>query len=191
MPETQRLFIAIPVPGEIREAAARVQAILRETGADISCPAPAKLHFTLVFLGDTFPDVIPTLADRLDVVAATVASFPIQVSGLGFFGPRHTPRVVWAGVQHPPPALFDLQKSVLAIVRELEFTLNEMAFKPHLTLARIRSAHGLDRLTRAIDLHKGEPLGCFVVDGIELVRSHLDEPRARYTVLHRSLMKGN
>lgn len=191
MSETWRLFIAMPVPPNLQRAAGRVQDRLRETGADVSYPLPANLHFTLAFLGHTSPAQVPELQAGLDRVASGLSGFRFQVSGFGFFGPPLHPRVVWAGVPEPPAALFLLRNLVLALLTELKFTIEKTAWQPHLTLGRIRSRRGLVGLTEMVDSLKGESLGECPVERVELMRSHLDQPRACYTVLHSAQLKGN
>jgi 2'-5' RNA ligase len=191
MSETWRLFIALPIPPELQRAAGRMQDRLRKAGADVSYPLPADLHFTLAFLGHTLPQQVPGVMAGLDRAVSEISGFKFQVSGFGFFGPPRHPRVIWAGVPSPPAALSLLHKSVLAIVTEPGFTMPKSEWQPHLTLGRIRYGRGVVGLTELVDSLKEEPLGECPVDRVELVRSHLDQPRACYTVLHSAQLKGN
>jgi 2'-5' RNA ligase len=190
MSETWRLFIALPIPLELQRTAARVQDRLRKAGADVSFPRPENLHFTLAFLGYTFPEHVPALQAGLDRAASGLSAFMFQVAGIGLFGPLRHPRVVWAGVPAPPDVLARLHDSVLAMLAELKFTIGKTAWQPHLTLGRIRSARGLAGLTDMVDSLKGESLGECPVERVELMRSHLDQPRPCYTVLHSTPLKG-
>ncbi len=191
MGEVLRLFVALPVPAALQLAAGRLQDRLRRTGADVSFPSPASLHVTLVFLGDTSPDALPGLMVGLERVVAGRPRFGFQVAGLGLFGPPRQPRVVWAGLADPPPVLFDLHNSVLAMVSELGFTTEKRSWHPHLTLGRIRSSRGLAGLTDMVDSLKGETLDACPVEQVQLVRSRLDQPGPRYEILQRVQLKGN
>jgi len=52
-----RLFIAVPVDGEVQEKIERLIGELWATGADFSWVKAAKLHLTLSFQGETSPEI--------------------------------------------------------------------------------------------------------------------------------------
>ena len=79
---------------------------------------------------------------------------------------------------------------MLAIVSELGFSIERIAWQPHLTLGRIRSARGLDGLTVMINSLKEEALGGCLVERVELMCSHPGQPRPCYTILHSAKLKG-
>ena len=189
-PASWRCFIAVEISDEVRENAARLQSKLRRTDADVSFPDPANMHLTVVFLGDTLTGKIEPLKVAIDAAAATVAPFDMNYSGLGFFGAPHHPRVIWAGVGEPCPGIHALFESLLEKITELEFTLENRAFRPHLTLGRIRSARGLAGLTAMAESLKDSALGCSHVERVVLMRSHLDRPKASYEILHEAKLTG-
>lgn len=189
-PASWRCFIAVEISDEVRENAARLQSKLRRTDADVSFPDPANMHLTVIFLGDTLTGKIAPLKAAIDTATATVAPFDLRCSGLGFFGaPRH-PRVIWAGVGEPCPVICALYESLLEKITELEFTLEKRAFRPHLTLGRIRSGRGLAGLTAMVESLKDSALGCSHVERVVLMRSHLDQPKASYEILHEAKLRG-
>ena len=98
-PEQLRLFVAVMLPAEARETIARLIHALR--AADVSglrLVDPEGVHLTLKFLGNVDRSLLPTLTDALDAAGDGAAPFALQLSGVGAFPERRSPRVLWAGV---------------------------------------------------------------------------------------------
>jgi RNA 2',3'-cyclic 3'-phosphodiesterase len=189
-PASWRCFIAIEISGEVRENAARLQSKLRRANADVSFPDPQKMHLTIVFLGDTLTGKVELLKKALDAAVVEIPQFNLNFKGLGFFGPPRHPRVLWAGVVSPFTELSKLNEKLLANVTELGFSTEKRAFRPHLTMGRIRSGRGLAGLTTVVDSLKDTVLGCSRVERVLLMRSHLDQPKASYESLHEAKLTG-
>ena len=185
-----RCFIAVDVPDPVRVAAARLQAVLRRTDADLSLPDPKNLHLTILFLGLSPVARLDAVRRAMDTAAAEIQPFTLVYQGLGYFGPPRRPRVIWAGVEGDVASLEKIRKRILAEISEPWFTNDQDAFRPHLTLCRIRSGRGLDGLTARVASHREAALGVSVVRRILLMRSHLDRPRPSYSVLHETKLQG-
>ena len=184
-----RTFIAIELPAALRGPLARLQGQIRRTGAHVSCPNTDTLHLTLVFLGATFAAQVPHLVRAMEESVGGLRPFNLEVAGVETFGRPYAPRVVWAGVPSPPQ-LTALHERLAADVRALGFPVEARAFQPHLTLARIRSARNAAALTSWVASLLYSCYGEFEVDRIHLYRSHLDQPRPTYTILHTVSLKG-
>jgi 2'-5' RNA ligase len=149
-----RLFVAIDIPAEIKDALRCFVGRLRPT-ADIGWSPVDNLHITTKFIGE-WPE------PRLDEVKRTLASLPvhgaidIKIKGLGWFPTPRRPRVFWAGVEGGEPLRVLAQATEQAVAR-LGVPIEERAYLPHLTLARIREAVSLDRLHQKIESF---PAGC-------------------------------
>ncbi len=61
--EAQRLFIAVPVPDDVRMALAAALDPVRRRVRGGRWSAPETWHLTLRFLGDTLPDAVPGIRD--------------------------------------------------------------------------------------------------------------------------------
>lgn len=129
----KRLFIALDMP-----TAPRVELARLCTGLPGARWTPAsQMHLTLCFLGETEGSAFLDLREALADIRAE--AFSLGLRGLGFFPPRGTPRVLWAGIK-ANPALLHLQARVLACVRRLGLPLEQRKFLPHITLARLSEA---------------------------------------------------
>ncbi len=149
-----RLFVAIDIPAEIKDALRCFVARLRPT-AKIGWSPLDNLHITTKFIGE-WPE------SRLDEMKRALASAPVKgpiditVKGLGWFPNARRPRVFWVGVTGGEP-LRALARSTEQAAAALGVPVEGRAYSPHLTLARIREAVPLERLHQALD---SLPTGC-------------------------------
>lgn len=149
-----RLFVAIDIPAEIKDALRCFVDRLRPT-AKIAWSPVDNLHVTTKFIGD-WPE------PRLDEMKRKLSSVPvggaieIAVKGLGWFPNPRRPRVFWAGIEGGEPLRVLAQVTEQAAAR-LGVPLEERVFSPHLTLARIREAVPIELLHQRIESF---PAGC-------------------------------
>jgi 2'-5' RNA ligase len=149
-----RLFVAIDVPAEIKDALRCFVDRLRPA-AKIGWSPVDNLHVTTKFIGE-WPEA------RLDEMKRGLTSVPVKgaievtVKGLGWFPNQRRPRVFWAGVEGGEP-LCALAQATEQAAGRLGVPTEERAYSPHLTLARIREAVPLDRLHQTIESF---PAGC-------------------------------
>jgi RNA 2',3'-cyclic 3'-phosphodiesterase len=62
----------------------------------------------------------------------------LPVTGLGTFSKKGTPHVLWIGVGHAHPHLFQLHKRVNEAALACNLPIEERAWTPHFTIARGR-----------------------------------------------------
>ena len=152
---------------------------------------PAEnLHLTLAFLGHVFESTLEPLRAGLDQVTAEVRPFRMSVKGAGTFGRSGFPRVVWAGIEGPPPELQRVHVGLKALLEALKIPQEDRPFAPHITLGRVKGPDTAHALTSALASIKNDAFGDIHVERLLIMRSHLEEPRVRYSVLHVSPLKG-
>jgi len=103
--QKQRLFVAIPVPTEVkaslREAQAKLKTILPVGMA--AWTKPDNMHLTLRFLGDVAAGSVPEISRRLrESLSGFDAPLELICERLGCFPHPRYPRVVWAWVHDQP-----------------------------------------------------------------------------------------
>ncbi len=178
--ETQRLFVAIDPPEPVRAALAAQARPIR----GVNWTAPHQYHLTLRFLGD-----VPTeQRDSIERSLATVRveSFILPIEGAGAFPPKRPPAVLWIGVGHGHPHLFQLRQRVDDALLAAGLTgLDVRTFHPHFTLARCSrglSTGGVNQWLHDLRDYAG-PL--FRVDAFVLYQSDLRPGGAVHTPLLR------
>jgi len=133
----KRTFIAIKVNAS--EKITETFEILKEdlNGESVRWTDINKMHVTLAFLGDTSEDTIKEVSAMLRQICDNFKPFDFSISKLGIFKSLNDPRVIWAGIENSEKlsGLFSLIKSGLDLHNVV---IEERAFKPHLTLGRIK-----------------------------------------------------
>ena len=112
---------------------------MRKAASHANWVSEDNLHLSVKFFGE-LPDGAPEeLAAELAPVGAAHQPFELRMSGLGAFPNLRAPRVVWMGVKHAP-RLELLHHAVEATCAANGYPLDARAFRPHITLARVRCA---------------------------------------------------
>ena len=173
-----RLFVAIFPPKPVLDhwAAARDRAASVPRARWISAES---LHITLAFLGSIADDRAPRVAAALGAVAQRPA-FSLGFSSAGAFPSDKRPRVYWLGVAGDRPGLVSLAGDVADALRTRGFPLEDRAFHPHLTVARVAGPGPQPGFGTLFRDYKS-PM--FDVSAFHLVRSHLGSSAARYEIL--------
>jgi 2'-5' RNA ligase len=172
-----RAFVALELDRALREAIGELQARLRPRLGGMRLVRPEGIHLTLRFLGDTSPAQVETMRPLLAAAASACPAGEARVAGLGTFPERGSPRVLWLGLEVPPPVL-DLQRACERAARTAAFEREERPFRAHLTLGRWR-----ERAARP-DLPPAD-LGTTRLDTLVLLRSDLRSGGAVYAPLAR------
>jgi 2'-5' RNA ligase len=178
-----RAFLAIELPGSLHPTLARVQERLKKSGADVRWVPVGNIHLTLKFLGQLPEDGVKPLTEAARGVAAGQAPFRLQVTGAGAFPTVRNPRVIWLGIGGDLPVLAPLYHRLEAAFASLGHLPEDRPFHPHLTLGRVRSPAGRDRLSRMLQELPPVDSPPFPVSEIVLFRSTLSPQGSTYTAL--------
>lgn len=166
-----RAFLAIEISESARRALIALEGALQKTGADVKWVEPDNLHLTLKFLGDISESQLGLLKKRLGEIASSFDRFSIRLRKLGAFPSFQRPRIVWVGIDEGKQDLVRLVKAIETLCIALGLPAEKRVFEPHLTLGRVRSARGLEKLIA--ELKANADFGCS--DPIEAVSVTLFE----------------
>ena len=187
----KRIFIAIDISDEMRKAAALYIKQMSEQfpQVPVKWERPEKLHLTIKFLGSTEETVIPDVINLVSQSAKASRPFAIEIGGTGAFPSAKNPRTLWLGVSESTGALKDLAASINNGCAELGFEPETRAFKPHLSLARIRDTRHAGEIGTA---HAANRFGPFRFNCSEIViyESHLGRGGSTYERLHTAKLGG-
>lgn len=167
-----RVFLAIPLPPEIRFA-------LAERVAELSIPGkvspPENWHVTLRFLDTVDQVTYERFLAGLDPVSET--AFPVGLHGFGAFPQARKATVFWAGIGKGVSEVARLNEDAEEAALSAGLLPEERPFHPHLTLARIRPPADVQHLMdQDLDLS-------WRCERLVLYRSHLGRGGARYEPL--------
>lgn len=179
-----RLFLAVNLPSDLRQAAWEAAAPLRQRGYPVKWVAAEALHVTVKFLGEVGPHRMDEVISALEAAASGAKRFSLWVSGFGAFPNEHRPRVVWIGCEAAAP-LELLQHRVEQQMDRIGFALEGRPFRPHITLGRVRrEAHHREFLGFSEDLAALQYSSEAMIGSLDLVESTLTPKGARYTIRH-------
>ena len=165
-----RLFVAIDLPAEVKEAV---------TGIGRNLPgarwvAADQLHLTLRFIGAA--DETLFLQIKAALAKVTALPFPLALKGIGHFPPGKNARVLWVGMEQIEP-LLELQRNVELALLDAGIAPEERRFSPHITIARLKeTSHG--RVAAFVEAHAGFESAAFPVDVFYLYSSTLSSSGA-------------
>jgi 2'-5' RNA ligase len=162
-----RAFIALELPGEIRDRLKEAQEMIRGCRARLTFVDPALIHITLKFLGEVEEKDLPRLTDALKSVS--FRQFPVTVGTVTVNNPKR-PYTVWCTVSDGGEG----KKLFLKVEDALEpvgFARETRGFTPHATLARVKVPDpSLFPVLRAME---DKTYGDCVVHGMKLKKSTL------------------
>jgi 2'-5' RNA ligase len=185
-----RLFLAIDLDEALSDSLFAAVEPMRAVEPALAWVAAPKLHLTLKFLGETSDEGVDKLVGTLDAVAARHRPFEMRLHGIGAFPNFRRARVVWCGVENEP-RLELLHHDVELAGAECGFELEGRAFRPHVTLARVRHllsderGRALRRAARTVEFG-----GAQHVAHITLYESLLEPAGARYRRVHAATFDG-
>ncbi|MFF2156889.1 RNA 2',3'-cyclic phosphodiesterase [Paenibacillus chitinolyticus] len=169
----ERLFIAVPLSGPVRENLSDWTGRLKESGTPFhKWVHPEDFHITLKFIGDTPRSTLPALSPLLEQAAAAHSPLELTAAGAGTFGPKDAPRILWAGLQGDLDALHRLQLDVEAACSSLGFEQEDRPYRPHITLAR-RYTGGHKWARERLDAPGEPPSASWTAEEIVVYRTHM------------------
>lgn len=175
-----RLFVALELTSAISD---KLESLVENTALSCARWAPRESwHITLHFLGASHLDKVRT---ALDTVRGT--RFRAHLNGLGTFGPRGRPSILWAGVPDSPE-LLALKVRIGEALRDVGFSIEARKYVPHVTLAKFgrMSSEQADAVAEVVNQRKEFSTDRFLVDRFTLFESEWNDkkpvyiPRAHY-----------
>jgi 2'-5' RNA ligase len=163
---TQRLFVAIDLPDNIAKSLAALDPHYR----GLVFSPPSQIHLTLAFFAAVTPATADLLKDKL--TAISFRAFFLPVMGLGTFSEKGTPHILWIGVGHAHPHLFQVYKRVNEAALACNLPIEERAWTPHFTIARARGISPA-QMQAFLKKYRDYDAGMMQVDEFHLYQSTL------------------
>lgn len=161
-----RLFIAVNLSDEMREALVDAQNDMYENGVRGNFSPEENLHLTLAFIGE-YPDPEAVMSALSDI---EIRPFTITLDRCGSFGGD----LWWAGLK-PSPALEAIVRKVRRALAENDIPFDRKRFSAHITLVR-RAENGFPVVIKPVTM---------TADHISLMRSDRGKQGMIYTEIGR------
>lgn len=186
--EKLRLFVAIPLPLEVkktmREAQGKLKSLLPVDS--IAWTKADNLHLTLRFIGEASAEQVLEISRGIRQSLAGFGSMRLICERLGCFPHARFPRVVWAGVHDETGEQLEfLQRRIDEAVVAFAAKPAEERFVGHVSLARLKQIKRAEaeKLERFLDEAVAIRFGTWRADAVQLIRSELSPQGSRYTTL--------
>ena len=180
-----RLFVAIELTAEMRDALQEVQDALGRATDGVRWVRPEQLHLTVKFLGETPDGEVRRVAEAVARSAARSRPFEIQLSECGCFPPRGPVRIVWVGTHDPSGALQECVEAVEEELAGVGFPKELRPFSAHLTIGRAAEGRSAGGIRTAVEGGKVKPVRQSVCE-LTLMSSVLSAKGASYSVVSRA-----
>jgi 2'-5' RNA ligase len=184
--ENWRVFCAVELASEIRTKLEEHIEQLRGQVPDVaaSWSRVENIHLTLKFFGNVARDRIAAISAAASKTVNEFPAFEIEIGSTGVFPRPSRAQVLWIGVNDPSSQLSALQQRLENECEAAGFPKEDRAYRPHLTIARLRRAEGARRLA---ETHLGLQFKLLPLKVSELVvfRSELSSKGSKYTALSR------
>lgn len=170
--EALRVFIAVPLAAPVRSAVGRVRASIPE-GRSVRWVDPDNLHITLRFLGSVPEARLDDVAGAAAEASRQVGPFLLELGSCGRFPPRGVPRVLWIGLSAGGAELAALASALEEALARRGFPRETRAFRPHVTVARIREGGAVPEVDRWLETWRNERFGRMQVEAVHVMESRL------------------
>jgi 2'-5' RNA ligase len=177
-----RSFIAIEVNDEdVKRCIVRFQKAILSTNANLKLVNAENIHITLRFLGDITPTMVEKVSEELKTIR--FPPFEVEFRAVGVFPSLKHIKVVWIGIKKGVTELIDLSTQINSRLNKKGFLPETRVFRPHITVARVRSSRNKIKLANMIIDMQNSVFGSLIIDSIKLKKSILMPNGPLYSTL--------
>ncbi|MBO6111350.1 MAG: RNA 2',3'-cyclic phosphodiesterase, partial [Methanobrevibacter sp.] len=152
-----RAFLAIDLDDDLKPKINKIIREFKQIDANIKYVDLQNLHFTLKFFGDIDTEGIDLISEKIENVIKDFDSFTIKIKGCGAFPNKNHIKVIWVGLDEDE-ILKDLHDKLDKEFNSIGFDLDRK-FSSHLTIGRMKSAKGKDKVKNTIETYNNIDIG--------------------------------
>ena len=180
-----RSFLAFELPVDIKRIIMEVSEDVKRLPLNVRWVNVDNIHITTVFMGDVQKEQMGPIQDVVKDVCQGYGPFSIAIKGIGLFGSRRNPRVLWIGLDGAIDRMVCFKDDLQKGLRPFGIMDEKRRFKPHLTLGRFRKGartgtHLDDLLSKYHDLTSPDR----IIEELALFESDLRPGGAVYSRLN-------
>lgn len=186
-----RSFLAFELPVDIKRIIMAVSEDVRQLPLNVRWVNVTNIHLTIVFMGNVQEEQIKPIQDIVKEVCQGYGPFSIGIKGIGLFGSRRNPRVLWIGLDGAIDRMGYFRDDLQKKLRPFGIKEEKRRFRPHLTLGRFRKGartgtHLDDLLSKYHDLTSPDR----TIKELVLFKSDLRQGGAVYSKLKEWPLNG-
>ena len=178
-----RAFISVDFSEKkIHEKIKEIQDQLLLTNAHLRMVNPAILHITLEFLGEITEEQLSVIKDIMN--SLDFSKISLNVENPNVLPNENYVRVVYCEIKGDEEKLIKMQKDLRGKLKINGFRVDDRKFRPHLTIARVKSAKNKSELVRVIKELKETTCGTQEIVSVKLKESVLKPEGPQYSIIH-------
>lgn len=155
---------------------------LKNSGAIIKLVELKNIHITIKFLGKISDNIIEKIEDIIKNATNSIQPFQIKLEGTGVFPNQDYIKIIWIGIKKTE-ILKNITKKIEYGLNNLNFVNKTQEFSPHITIGRVKSVKGKDKILEIIEKYKNTKFSEILIDSIKLKKSELTSKGPIYTDL--------
>jgi len=185
----KRIFVAVKVTPSPRFVNLYSELLRELNNERIKWVDILNLHITLAFVGETEDSVAGEAGKILERICTLYKPFKIGLKGIGMFGGRSNPRVIWVGIDNSIE-LEGISEGVRSAYSEAGIITDTTVFRPHITMGRIKFLKATDKLHRLVEKYHQYNIQESNVNEVILFESILKPSGPLYNPLKTVLLLG-
>lgn len=183
-----RLFVALDLAIPVVERLVLLQDELDRRlpkNVDVRLVTPEQLHVTLKFIGEVDTSLVSVIETTIRDMTRPLFPFEFRTQGCGAFPDPTGARIIWAGLDEQGSEVMSLLNQTLErSLDEIGIIPDAREYRPHVTLARLRSETPVD-LSAFLTPLKELEFGNSYVRDLVLMASELTKDGPVYRVVRR------
>ncbi|GEM_PF-3563990 len=135
-----RVFVSFPIPEEIQEELALFQLQLKKKIGDreIKWVKKHQFHITGVFIGNILDVQVHTIESVLLDIGQTFTPLFFRANSITYFPHRSKPKLLVIDMKDMNGVGEKMVKTIKKQLRINNFSMNDTAWRPHVTLGRVK-----------------------------------------------------
>ncbi len=178
-----RVFLAFDISDEVKTNLGSLVTTIEPQAKEAKWVKPKNFHVTLKFFGNVEESTLLKIKEIVEKGVRHSKPVSLQCVGIGAFPKWEYPRVIWASLEGSVASLSDLQQHFEEAFEKLGFEKEKREFKPHLTVARLKSPPQNAGWLKVLKEMKEKMFGVTTVDHLTLYKSELTKAGSIYTAL--------
>lgn len=185
-----RIFIAINLSEKAKSEVLDAQERMKKFELPVKWVLPENIHVTLAFLGYLEDEQLEEVKKAVEEATLGISSFRLSTENLDFFPNIKQTRVVVVHLKGNT-VMFKINKNLRESLKKLPYIqLEERAFKPHLSLGRVKK-EGWERKSGApAKLKEIKVCANWEVKSVDVMESKLRPEEARYRIIKSCELRG-
>lgn len=183
-----RFFIALEIPEQSKLELEELQEKIQEVIPNIRLTDPQKLHLTIAFIGEQPESLESILSQAIKDAAGGIEPFEFTPGFIDSFPNLHNPHTLWIGTKGEVDKLYLLEERISDRLKDLNLSLQERRFVPHIALGKIKNLRVNEELEEKLQEIGNQNFQPIRVSSVKLFESIPSEGLHKHNTLFEAIL---